>query len=276
MVLILFVAFLVGKLPHLLILYLAVFLHEMAHFVACKAVGVKTKEIRFVAYGLNLVTEHIKNPADAMIVSLAGPVFSWVLWMVSSYFPSELAHVFKISNMGVFLLNVFPALPLDGGVFFKNYMCTKIGYMKSHRYAMELTRVTAIVFALFGMIFLMLSKYNISLLVISSFLLYNLKEERKKAFVLKQMIYTKSHEMDLNVLKVCHRAITKGVKLSSLTEYFGYNFVCHFFVYDEKMKLVGTLSQGEVVDALIEHGMGITAEEALKEGERDEHKRKGL
>ena len=248
----------------------------MAHFVSCKALGIKTKEIRFVAYGLNLVTEYIKNPADAMIVSLAGPVFSWFLWLVSSYFSSDFAHIFKISNMGVFLLNVFPALPLDGGVFFKNYMSLKIGYMKSHRYAMELTRITALVFAFFGIIFLMLSKYNISLLVISSFLLYNLKEERKKTFFLKQMIYTKSHDRSLKPLKVCHRAVIKGVKLSSLTEYFGYNFVCHFFVYDEKMKLIGTLSQGEVVDALIAHGMGITAEKVLIEGENDEHKRKGL
>lgn len=264
-----FLAFCIGKLPHLLILYCSVFLHEIAHLVACILLGEKAEGIRFMPYGMNLRIGNVENPADAMIIALSGPLASLVIWWLSGMFGGEWVCFFRLSNMAVFLLNIFPALPLDGGVFVKNALAYRLGYVRAHRISLGLTRMTTAVFAIFGIIFFIISKYNISLLVISGILMYNLNRERKQLIFLKRMIYTKSFAHNSKTVKIQHRGVIMGVSAISLTDYFGYNFICHFFVYDKDMKLLGTLEQSEIIDGIIAHGPHVTVGDLI--GGTNEH-----
>lgn len=271
MVLIIFVAYCLGEIKSLAALYLAVMLHEAGHFVACVMLGEKVVQLRFMPYGANLCTENIVNPTHSMIIAAAGPLTSLLMICFFGGQSWGFMRIFKASNIAVFALNIFPALPLDGGVFLKNVFSYRYGYVKSHKLAMEFTRVTAVLFAFFGMIFLLLSKYNISLLVISAFLVYNLKEERKKLIFLRRMIYSKEFDRQGKALAVKHRAAMQNVSAISLTDYFGYNYICHFFVYDDDMNLLGTLQQSEIIDGIIRYGADITVGRLL--GGTNEHKR---
>ena len=220
-------------------------------------------------YGVNLVTENILNPVHAMIISASGPVVSGLIALFLCGCKTGHLHFFAISNLGVFILNIFPALPLDGGVFVKNMISYSKGYIYAYKWGIELTRITAFVFCIFGTIFVMLSKYNISLLVISSFLLYNLKEERKKLINLRHLIYTKEFDHSGSMLGIHNRAVICKVKAITLADYFGFNFICHFFVYDVNMKLLGTLEQGEIVDGILRYGTQVTVETLLLGGNNE-------
>lgn len=239
-------------------MYFAVLIHEAAHFAACKIVGGKVKELRLTVYGANLRTEYVLNPIHSMIISAAGPFVSGFTAMAFAGGILKWGAAFKAANTVIFFLNIFPALPLDGGNFLNSLLAYRIGYIKAHFKMLEITRVVSIIFAFFGIIFLILSKYNISLLVISGILLYNLKEERKKLIFLKEMIYTKEFDRSAAGVRIKHTAVTENVKALHLTDGFGYNFICHFFVYDAHMTLLGTLAQGEIVDGIIEHGADVT------------------
>lgn len=263
-VLICFLAYCTGNLLHLLILYGAVLLHELAHLAACMFVGEKAEELRFMPYGVNLRIGYVENPTHAMIIAISGPLASFVISLLSGIFSGGVMSFFRLSNMAVFILNIFPALPLDGGVFVKNALAYRLGYIRAHRISIELTRITIAIFAIFGIIFFILSKYNISLLVISGFLMYNLNRERKQLIFLRRMIYTKAFAYDSKSVKVHHRAVTCGTLANSLTDYFGYNFICHFFVYDKDMNLLGTLEQGEIVDGIIANGSGVTVGDLIR------------
>jgi hypothetical protein len=184
-------------------------IHEASHFLACVVLKVKAEKIRFMPYGVNLVTEDILNPVHAMIISASGPVVSGLIALFLSGCKRYYLHFFAISNLGVFALNVFPALPLDGGVFVKNMISYAKGYISAHRWSIELTRITAFVFCIFGIIFVILSKYNISLLVISSFLLYNLKEERKKLIRLYGATLIETEDFK-EAFKKCDELMTSG------------------------------------------------------------------
>jgi hypothetical protein len=94
--------------------------------------------------------------------------------------------------------------------------------------------------------------------------MYNLNRERKQLIFMKRMIYTKAFDCDSKSVKVHHRAVTSGVTAISLTDYFGYNFICHFFVYDKDMNLLGTLAQGEIVDGIISFGAGVTTGDLIR------------
>ena len=246
------------------VLYVAVMLHETGHFLACVFLKVRVTRLKFMIYGINLEIESPKNPVHSMIISLSGPVVSGLLFILTTGCSLKLMHFFNVSNFVVFLLNIFPALPLDGGVFAESLVSYNQGYIKAHKFAMELTRVISVIFFIFGIIFLIISKYNISLLVISWFLVYNLKEERKKLIFLRHMIYTKAFDNCGKALKVHHKAVTPCVKAISLTDCFGYNFICHVFVYDENMKLLGTMEQSEIIDGIVSRGTGVTVGELIK------------
>ena len=97
-VLILFGAYCIGKLPHLLILYGAVMLHEAAHFGACMLLGEKVEELRFNAYGVNLRIQYVRSPVHSMIISAAGPVASGFLILISGNFSSYWMHIFKVAK----------------------------------------------------------------------------------------------------------------------------------------------------------------------------------
>lgn len=253
MILAFFSSYCAGQIKNLMILYMAVLLHEAAHYGACRILGEKILELRFMVYGANLRIGTVANPVHSMIISVAGPLASLILICLSGRF-----NTFRFSNTAVLVLNIFPALPLDGGVFLKSALTYRIGYIRAHKYAMKMTRIVSMIFVIFGIIFLLLSKYNISLLVISGFLLYNLKEERKNTFFLRHMIFTKEFDAKGKTLKIKHRAVMSGVNAMRLTDCFGYNFICHFFVYNEEMKLLGTLTQGEIIDGIIACGSDVS------------------
>ena len=268
-VLVIFFAYCIGRLKNLMILYTAVMLHESAHYVACRVLKEKVSELRFTVYGVNLRITDVINPVHSMIISAAGPVMSFFLICFFGGFSSPDMNIFKVSNWAVLILNIFPALPLDGGVFFKNVMAYRLGYVRAHKYAVDMTRFVAVIFAFFGIIFLLLSKYNISLLVISAFLVYNLREEKKYLFFLRRMIFTKEFDSGEKTLLIRHRAVTSGVTAMRLTECFGYNFICHFFVYDEEMRLLGTLTQAEIVDGILACGTDVSVGRLV--GGKNEH-----
>ncbi len=259
-----FLAYFLGKVKVLLILYTAVMLHEAGHFAACRILGEEVSELRLMPYGFNLRTRAVANPAHSVIIALSGPAASLLLMCLFRGFSSPAAKAFTASNAAVFALNMFPALPLDGGGALKGLLTYRHGYIYAHRKSIEITRIVGVLFAFFGIIFLILSKYNISLLVISGFLLYNLKEERKNILFLRQMIYSKAFDRSGKLLRIKHRAVTRDVSALSLTDCFGYNFICHFFVYDGNMKLLGTLTQSEVIDGIEALGAGATAGELIR------------
>lgn len=263
-ILIIFLGFCTGNIIGISVLYGAVFVHECAHFVSCVVLKEEICGIRFMPYGVNLQTRDIKNPIHTMIISASGPLMSLMLIFIFGRGKSEIMQIFKISNIAIFTLNIFPALPLDGGNFLKGFLTYKYGYVRSHRQMMWITRICSVVFAIFGIIFLLINKYNISLLVISGFLMYNLKEERKKIIFLRQMIFTKEFDRSVCKLRIKHMAVTADVNASGLTDYFGYNYICHFFVYDSYMNLKGTLTQSEIVDGITDCGADVTVSEILR------------
>jgi Zn-dependent protease len=101
----------------------SVLVHELAHAVVARAVGVPTAEIRLFVFGG--VARIAGEPADAgaeALVAMAGPLASVTIaglcdlasWRVAGPAGDLLAWLF-LGNLVVAGFNLLPGFPLDGG-----------------------------------------------------------------------------------------------------------------------------------------------------------------
>jgi Zn-dependent protease len=103
--------------------FACVLIHELAHALAARTVGVATTEIRlFVFGGVARIAGEPADPGAEVLVAMAGPLVSVVLaglfdlasWSVAGSGGDLLAMLF-LGNLVVAGFNLLPGFPLDGG-----------------------------------------------------------------------------------------------------------------------------------------------------------------
>jgi Zn-dependent protease len=103
--------------------FACVLVHELAHALAARAVGVATTEIRlFVFGGVARIAGEPADPGAEALVAMAGPLASVTLaglcdlagWRVTGPAGDLLAWLF-LGNLVVAGFNLLPGFPLDGG-----------------------------------------------------------------------------------------------------------------------------------------------------------------
>ncbi|MFM1815839.1 MAG: hypothetical protein RLZ98_2534 [Pseudomonadota bacterium] len=115
-------------LENALILLVLVALHELGHAAAMLAVGVGVGFIRFIPFfgGMAAPKRQYESEWQYTLVALAGPGLSliptalllWYALETESRLAANAAVLFAIVNG----LNLFPVVPLDGGVIFRSIM----------------------------------------------------------------------------------------------------------------------------------------------------------
>jgi Zn-dependent protease len=115
----------IGAVTFVLLFYASVFLHEAAHTLVAKALGMRVVSIVLHFFGgFSEMAGESRSPWRSFAVAVAGPVVSIGLGMV--YFASPAvrdAHPLVsliiwqlgVSNLFVGLFNLLPGMPLDGG-----------------------------------------------------------------------------------------------------------------------------------------------------------------
>lgn len=105
-------------------LFLSVLLHELGHATAARHYRIKVKEITlFIFGGVAQIQEEPRSPSSEFWIAVAGPVVSLLLGALFSALAAvvsipQLLAVFKYVgylNLSLFLFNLIPGFPLDGG-----------------------------------------------------------------------------------------------------------------------------------------------------------------
>ena len=107
-----------GELATCLMTMLALSMHEMAHAFMAKGLGLQVERIELQPFGFVVRLERATG-WDAMAIASAGPLFSLLTAMgciaAASKWTFPLVEGFGRINLSLALINLIPALPLDGG-----------------------------------------------------------------------------------------------------------------------------------------------------------------
>ena len=144
-------------------LFASLLLHELAHSVVARSLGVPIKSITLFLFGG--VAELEAEPTSARAefwIAIAGPVMSlclslgfWVLEfsVVWSGLPDTLAAVFAylaLINLVLALFNLLPAFPLDGGRVLRAILATRMNYATATQQAARIGQIIALVLGTLG------------------------------------------------------------------------------------------------------------------------------
>lgn len=169
----------------LLLLLFIIFVHEFGHAAAASYFSWRIKKISLLPFGgVAEMDEHGNRPLkEEAIVILAGPaqhiwlvLFAFMLNQLS-IFDDAFFRLFLQYNLMIFLFNLLPIWPLDGGKFIFLWFSLKNSFAEALKKALL---VSFLSLALFTAAILAAEPWNINVWIIVSFLLFSLYHEWKQ------------------------------------------------------------------------------------------------
>lgn len=149
----------------------AVTIHELSHALAAALFGLKTKCLTVTPIGQIAEISRLESleTSKKLIVTLAGPMSNLVIFGLCSYF--KCLRLFSFINFSIFLINLLPAYPLDGGRLLQYTLSSRIGILNSNKIVLKISVITGIIFFMAGLMQLILFSYNISLLCMGFYII---------------------------------------------------------------------------------------------------------
>lgn len=254
-------AYFFGGIYTLTISYCVVTVHELFHLFAAYLVGIKVKSIIIMPFGmtLRLPNSIIKSPSKEVFTAAAGPFSNFLMACFGAFLygvcgVKNINNCFFIAiNIIIMLLNLMPALPLDGGRILRAVLVRKIGFIRAAALTKRLTGICAVAIIFFGIFVFIVSKMNMSLILVGSFVLFSLVSDTKnnEYIIMKDILCAKNKLGTEKKVKAKLIAAEESVIAGELIKNFDYSGFCLISVLDENMRVKNLVSEAEVIDAVV-------------------------
>ena len=270
----LIVAMLTGSLASMAIAYAVVTLHELAHFcVACRyRVGVSGFVVMPFGVCLRLKDSMIDDPVQESMICAAGPASNLVMLTLALFLrdvlpvPVGWIDFFIYSNVSIFLINVVPIVPLDGGRILRALLTHKFGFIQSVRMTNIISQINIALIGLLGIYILYKTHFNVSIMMLCAFLLFNMSAEKKNSelTVMRQIVYSKEKLTRREIMPVKELAVMEHTDAKRLLKSFSYNSYYLINVMDKSLSIKGVLSETQVIHAITFAKKSMTLGEVLQ------------
>lgn len=263
-----------GHLPHGLMLFGIVFLHEAAHTIVASAYGLPFSSIELLPFGGVASSDGFQDPdpfAEVMI-ALAGPLTNGFLCLLAlalapyDIIPATWYEYFLEANCVIGLFNLIPALPLDGGRVLRGYLALSMGYRRATERAAFIGKVLAVLLGLTGGLGVYLGYNSVSLPVLAFFVYVSAGRERRMAgYVFVRYLGRKRQELEENGVVPTEQLVAYGdVPVKEIVRHFVPKRYHIVLVMNETGDIVGFATEMEVVNSFFERGIDTPLETILR------------
>lgn len=160
----------VTEIVFIIALFVLVVLHELGHALMAKRYGIKTQDITLLPIGgLARLEKMPEDPKQELFVAIAGPTVNLVIGallfvglLLSGFFnqPLSLALLEEnlwiqllTANITLFLFNLIPAFPMDGGRVLRSLLSLRMDPVKATSIAANIGKGAALLIGLVGFFF---------------------------------------------------------------------------------------------------------------------------
>lgn len=265
-IILLVVAFFYGKLIEALVLFSIVIWHESAHVLTAKFYKLHVTDIELLPFGGVARLEALLqlNPQIEWVVAIAGPVSNLILIFISygllPYFEIDITwfEFFIQANLGMAIFNLAPVLPLDGGRVLRSILVRSRGFADATRIAARLGQVLSLGLVGLGVYGLFIEEYNLLMSAFAGVMLFVTarQEQNSASYVFMRYLTHKKQEVRLKRVFVGKDIVaTVETSLGEVLRHFQPPCYHLIWILDLDGKIMGLISELELISALFEHGL---------------------
>lgn len=164
-------------------------IHEVAHMICGLILGFKTDTLRIVPFGFAIEFKPIIDDYNKkilksnmisvkkVIIALAGPLINFIIVIIGLLFNFNNEIIY--ANFLIFIFNLIPIYPLDGGRIIKNILKIFLGNRKANIYINTVSNLVIVLLTIISSVLIMIYK-NIAILFILIVLWAMIINENKK------------------------------------------------------------------------------------------------
>lgn len=235
--------------------YSVMTVHELAHTAAAAAIGLRISHITFFPFGVNLKLKNkiVGSLADEIILYASGPlinaVFALLAMLLYKRFPIYKLQYIYILNTALFIVNLLPAMPLDGGIILKKILVHKIGSNAAIAALRAVSVITAVIMLLLGAYTVYITGFNFSVLLLAVLIMGNIFTQKEKYNLdyIKELMFYKNKSKKHAVIKAVDASKTER-EIAKSFDFGKYNIV---FLIDGDGKIKNTLTETEIMNKIL-------------------------
>ncbi|MDR1664673.1 MAG: site-2 protease family protein [Clostridiales bacterium] len=165
-----------GHAPELLVLFLSVTLHELAHALLARRFGARVDGLNLTALGEVAVIRRMECIGfwRRALTLLGGPLtnllLSFCAYAVYFWGRAEIFYEIALYNFALCVFNLLPVFPLDGGRIAQLFLGNIFGVPRANRAILRFGRAAGLLLMVPGLVQAVLYPFNISLLCMGMYL----------------------------------------------------------------------------------------------------------
>ncbi len=258
-------AFFWGYFEMFIISFISVLIHECAHIICAGFWGVGISRLDIHPFGVCAILKngYISNSEKEFLIAFTGPLTSIILAFLSLLLPiPQRDYIFAV-NMCICIINLLPALPLDGGRMVKSMLTYKMGILRAYNISLKGSKLLIALLIPFSILTLFVTRFNFTYVLITAFLLGNIYSEQKNiTLVTLYEILESPRKIDtLKRAKVYTVSSKEGAR--KILRYISYDYYINVNISKDG-KIIAVLTESEIINGLLKLGILSTFEDILE------------
>lgn len=256
-----------GYFKETFLLFFFVIIHELSHAALASKYNFKVESIEIYPFGGVATIDKLDGTKtyQEIMISLAGPASNVIVALLLLSFKRAGVNVPDYEymmdvNLALALFNLLPGLPLDGGRVLRAVLSYFVGFRKATKAAAVSGKILSVILFTTGIVIYFQGNLNISLFVVPIFIFISAdREEKNIIYAIMKDIIAKGQHMNSNgILEAAGICASHDVCAGDVLKYFDMNKYHIIIVIGEDKKIMGILTESQVLESISTYGGGIT------------------
>lgn len=238
--------------------------HEFAHFIMFLYYKIKVESIELMPFGGKITyNRFIIKPVQEVSIFISGPICNLFTGLVLQFLGIDYYYI--KANYFLFLLNILPLMPLDGGKIFRLFLSQHIGYLKANRIIYASTYTIIGIINIFILIFFREYRIIFSSIIFSLFIIWETYNENR-TFVytfMKEIIYKKEMIHKEKIMNIRQIVAIDSIPARAVLNYFLPNKYHLIFLLNNEAVLYEIIDEVQLIDAILNLGLNCTLKDII-------------
>lgn len=258
-ILFLFASMYTGFIQQSLIIFASVLLHEIGHAITAKLLGIRVEEIELFPFGGIAKMEDITKYGGFKegSIAIAGPAVSAMIAALGTVLgeQNELLKTIGQFNFILFVFNIIPALPMDGGRILRNILLHFMSYKRATKTMVILGRLMAIALVFYNILIIYKGSNSVAYIITALFIYLGChKELRYCSYYYLLNLNNKKGGFGRRRLMTRTLRLHKDTYIRSAANQFSPNNICIVHVVDDSGRVIKILREADIMDAFLKYG----------------------